>query len=157
VNRSQGTGDIHPDTQTDTGYLKPPQQGAKRTSFHDDIDYGAAKVTNSDDLKGVQRASDLLGLAEFDLFREAYRAWHKDIPSDELLEQHFVPYMFSGEAPVWVRSFVRTTLDRVEKGLHLPDFDDRGLAHLLIDTVAYASAALPLPLLARREKAFLWA
>lgn len=113
--------------------------------------YGAGIVTNSDDLKGVQRASNLLGLAEFELFREAYRAWHKDTPSDELLEQHFVPYMFSGEAPVWVRSFVRTTLHSVEKGLHLPDLDDRGLAHLLIDTLTYASAALPLQVLARRR------
>ena len=60
-----------------------------------------------DDAWRVEVAAHRLGISEFELFETAYRDWHPHEPSIRELEKHFVKYLFTGIAPVWVRGFVR--------------------------------------------------
>lgn len=64
-----------------------------------------------DEAANVMLAAELLELTEFELFRAAYQAWHRESASEAHIERQFVPYMFEGKVPFWVRQFTRTTLD----------------------------------------------
>ena len=67
-------------------------------------------ATNWDDTLGVVMSAETLGVSEFEVFRCAYESWYDHSASDAFIEDYFVPYMFHGEVPFWVRSFIRHAL-----------------------------------------------
>ena len=71
-----------------------------------------AATTPQPDVRDVLWTARLLDITEFEVFRVAYRCWYNKSPGDRFLEYQFVPYMFNGIAPFWVRAFTRRTLDK---------------------------------------------
>lgn len=79
------------------------------------------------DVWSVLQAAALLDITEFDLFHLAYRRWHGERASDDVIEPHFVAYMFNKVVPLWVRHFsrlverlhMRGELDAAELGVTL--------------------------------------
>lgn len=63
------------------------------------------------EMPDVTRAARLLDISEFELFGAAYRSWYGESAGERYLESHFVPYMFEGTVPFWVRHFTRETLE----------------------------------------------
>ncbi len=61
----------------------------------------------SDDVADVLEAAALLQVTEFELFRIAWGKWHGGGIGDAQLERHYLPYMFKGQVPVWVRQLTR--------------------------------------------------
>ncbi len=59
------------------------------------------------DIRTVMEAAALLDITEWDLFHLAYRRWHGERAEDDLMEPHFVAYMFDKVVPIWVRHFSR--------------------------------------------------
>ena len=70
-----------------------------------------AVTTPQPDVRDVLWTARLLEITEFEVFRVAYRCWYNKSPGDRFLEHQFVPYIFNGIAPFWVRAFTRRTLD----------------------------------------------
>lgn len=46
-------------------------------------------------------------VSEFQLFEDAYRCWHGSTQAGSAAEQAFSRYLATGQAPVWVRHYVR--------------------------------------------------
>ena len=68
----------------------------------------------SDDVYQVGFAARLLGMSDFQLFENAYHAWHGKKPSEELLEHFFNRFLLESVVPFWVRNYVRTFLNDPE-------------------------------------------
>jgi hypothetical protein len=66
------------------------------------------------DVADVLEAAALLEVTEFEFFRIAYRRWFgADIP-DADLEPLYLPYMFHGRVPPWVRQLSRQVMAEAE-------------------------------------------
>jgi len=97
----------------------------------------------SADVADVLEAAALLEVTEFELFRIAYRRWFGAEIGDDGLERHYLPYMFKGRVPVWVRHVAREVIDEAERevldplayGVHprplTMDMYNRGLRYFL--------------------------
>ncbi len=82
----------------------------------------ANKIWNSSDLVRASNGytpeidlltvSELLGICQFDLFRQAYTAWFQDTPNDELVGQYFTAYVDEGAVPCWVRLYAQAMVQR---------------------------------------------
>lgn len=59
----------------------------------------------------LEQVADMMGLCEFDLFRQAYAASHDDAPNDEVVGQIFMDYVGDGVVPVWVSAFAKNVVD----------------------------------------------
>jgi hypothetical protein len=59
------------------------------------------------DVLAVANAAALLDITEFELFRLAHLDWFGRAVSDKTIEGYFIPYMFRGVVPFWVRNFTR--------------------------------------------------
>jgi hypothetical protein len=68
----------------------------------------------SDDVADVLEAAALLEVTEFELFRIAWGKWHGGGIGDAQLERHYLPYMFKGQVPVWVRQLARKIVAEAE-------------------------------------------
>jgi hypothetical protein len=68
----------------------------------------------SGDVADVLEAAALLQITEFELFRIAYRRWHGVTLDDDDLERHYLPYMFKGRVPLWVRKMAREVIGEAE-------------------------------------------
>ncbi len=68
----------------------------------------------------VLDAAALLDVREFDLFELAYDWWFGAHAEIKALEKAFVPYMFRGIVPLWVRQYAREVM--IEAGSARPDF-----------------------------------
>jgi hypothetical protein len=68
------------------------------------------------DVADVLEAAALLEVTEFELFRIAYRRWHGVTLADDRLERHYLPYMFKGRVPLWVRQTAREVIGAAEIG-----------------------------------------
>jgi hypothetical protein len=66
-------------------------------------------IVELNDTSDVIWTATVLGITEFEVFGAAYHAWFHEPADERLLESHFVPYMFEGVAPYWVRQFTRFT------------------------------------------------
>jgi hypothetical protein len=63
----------------------------------------------------VLEAAALLEVTEFELFRIACRRWFgADIDDGELERFIYLPYMFRGQVPPWMRQLVRTVIAEIE-------------------------------------------
>lgn len=103
------------------------------------------------DVADVLEAAALLEVTEFELFRIAYRRWFGTDIRDRELERFYLPYMFRGRVPPWVRQLTRAviaaaetdTLDPRSYGV-LPrpvsmDMYNRGLRYFLWLTVIFGT------------------
>lgn len=68
----------------------------------DELIHAAIGGSPNVDLEQVARN---LGICQFDLFRQAYSAWHQDGPNDERVGHYFMNYLHHGDMPHWVRLF----------------------------------------------------
>ena len=68
------------------------------------------------DVQAVLDAAWALRVAEFDLFRLAFRRWFGQAEEEKALERVFVGYMFHQRVPPWVRHFCRQVLDEAAAG-----------------------------------------
>ena len=66
------------------------------------------------DIDDVLAAAAALDIAEVQLFRNAYRKWFGSHIDENLLERHFVAYMFAGVVPHWARDYARQVLNSAE-------------------------------------------
>jgi hypothetical protein len=114
------------------------------------------------DCLDVLAASSVLSTGEFDVFRLAYASWYGRDADEELLERHFVRYMFRDQVPFWVRAFTRRVLSQerdgqldpsqfgIERPLEQGRDTSRGLLYLfgiglaLVTLLMLAEAAAPL-------------
>lgn len=69
------------------------------------------RTVTVDDAQAVLWTADILEKSEFEVFEEAYRAWHREAADTNRLERIFADYMFEEIVPFWVRQFTRETLD----------------------------------------------
>lgn len=58
----------------------------------------------------VMQIARLLGVEEFDVFRQAHCEWYGESASNEQLEPHFLRYIVLGRTPFWVRHYARRAL-----------------------------------------------
>jgi hypothetical protein len=103
------------------------------------------------DVADVLEAAALLEVTEFELFRIAYSRWHGAAIGDDKLERHYLPYMFHGQVPAWVRQLAREVIASAESGgldpgayglLPKPlsmDMYNRGLRYFLWITVIFGT------------------
>lgn len=70
----------------------------------------------TDDGRLVMDAAAALDIREFDLFLLAYRRRFDREPLADRIEDIFATYMFSQEAPVYVRQFAREALEKASAG-----------------------------------------
>ncbi len=68
----------------------------------------------STDVADVLEAAALLEVTEFELFGIAYRRWYGARIAERDLEQHYLPYMFHGQVPLWVRQLAREVVAKAE-------------------------------------------
>ncbi len=68
----------------------------------------------------VLDAAALLDVREFDLFELAYDWWFGARAEIKALEKAFVPYMYRGIVPLWVRQYAREVM--IEARSVQPDF-----------------------------------
>lgn len=73
-------------------------------------------MRSSPDVSAVVAASEALNVREFNLFRVAYAWWFGRNGSDKEVERPFMNYLFTEQAPLWVRQFAREVLDRKREG-----------------------------------------
>jgi hypothetical protein len=66
------------------------------------------------DVADVLEAAALLEVTEFEFFRIAYRRWFGADIRDEDLERLYLPYMFHGRVPPWVRQLSRQVIAEAE-------------------------------------------
>ena len=66
--------------------------------------------------------AETMRICEFDLFRQAYAAWHRCPPNDELVGTIFADYARDGVVPVWVSHYARSVLQtcKVVDTAHYP-------------------------------------
>lgn len=76
----------------------------------------ASWVRPSADVVAVVAAAEALNVREFKLFRVAYAWWFGRDGSDKDVERPFMRYLFTQQAPMWVRQFAREVLDREREG-----------------------------------------
>lgn len=57
-----------------------------------------------------------LDISEFRVFELAFAAWYGYAASPERIEADFVPYMFDGVVPHWVRQYTRKVLRLQREG-----------------------------------------
>ncbi len=67
----------------------------------------------------VVLSANLLDTSEFEIFRRAHNYWHERVVDDKALEQEFSRYLFSGQAPPWVRHYTRMLLRREQKPVQI--------------------------------------
>ena len=103
------------------------------------------------DVADVLEAAALLEVTEFELFRIAYCRWHGAAISDDRLERHYLPYMFNGKVPLWLRQMTREVIAQAEAGGVNPkdygvlpkplsmDMYNRGLRYCLWITVIFGT------------------
>lgn len=113
---------------------------AKRRLFFDE-------KKMSPDVADVLEAVALLEVTEFEFFRIAYRRWYGCAVGDHELEPLYLPYMFKGQVPIWVRQLAREVIAKAETGSLDPktygvlprqlsmDMYNRGLRYFLWITV----------------------
>lgn len=68
----------------------------------------------SADVADVLEAAALLEVTEFELFGIAYRRWYGTAIDDRELEPLYLPYMFHGRVPLWVRQLAREVIAKAE-------------------------------------------
>ena len=68
----------------------------------------------SSDVADVLEATALLEVTEFEFFRIAYRRWYGRAVDDDVLEKLYLPYMFHGRVPLWVRQLARDVIQKAE-------------------------------------------
>lgn len=101
----------------------------------------------SADVADVLEATALLEVTEFEFFRIAHRRWFGGEIGDDQLERLYLPYMFHGQVPIWVRQLAREVIaaadvERLDPRTYgvLPrplsmDMYNRGLRYFLWITV----------------------
>lgn len=70
----------------------------------------------SPDTQDMQNTLRLLDVSEFRLFELAYQEWFGRAASESELERAFVPYLFFGELPCWVRHYNRSIRSLAQEG-----------------------------------------
>jgi len=65
------------------------------------------KIPLSQDQLDMQLALQVLNITEFRLFELAYKAWFGEVARESELESSYVPYLFAGILPCWVRQYIR--------------------------------------------------
>ena len=70
------------------------------------------------DVWDVLRAASLLNIGEFRIFELAFKNWFGRQAREKTIERYFIPYMFRGRVPSWVRHFCREIID-LERMHHL--------------------------------------
>jgi len=68
------------------------------------------------DIRDVLDTAAALDVTEFRVFELAYTGWFGRSAHPDELERYFVPYMFDGIVPLWVRQFTRDVLRREGRG-----------------------------------------
>jgi hypothetical protein len=68
----------------------------------------------SADVADVLEAAALLEVTEFEFFRIAHRRWYGIRIEDKELERLYLPYMFHGRVPLWVRQLAREVIAKAE-------------------------------------------
>jgi hypothetical protein len=101
----------------------------------------------SADVADVLEATAQLEVTEFEFFRIAHRRWFGGAIGDDQLERLYLPYMFNGQVPIWVRQLSREVIaaadaERLDPRTYgvLPkplsmDMYNRGLRYFLWITV----------------------
>ncbi len=69
------------------------------------------------DVRQVVMAAEALNVHQFRLFRLAHRWWFGGEVTDKEVERPFMQFLFTEQAPPWVRQFVREVLRRKERGV----------------------------------------
>ena len=69
--------------------------------------FARKQAVQSKDQQDIQMTLQLLHISEFRLFELAYKEWFGDYASESELELAYIPYLFSGSVPCWVRQFTR--------------------------------------------------
>lgn len=92
--------------------IKPPREKGRRfeRSHHMDENLPA-------DIEDVLELSAILEVREYDLFGLAYHWWFGHPANHNVLERHFVRYMFDKIVPHWMRHYSRMLLDLRKQGL----------------------------------------
>ncbi len=85
-------------------------------------------LSPSEDASLVLDAAALLDVREFDFFSLAYDWWFGTRAEIKALERAFVPYMYRGIVPLWVRQYAREVM--IEARSVQPDFLRLGLAEV---------------------------
>lgn len=67
-------------------------------------------------VRHLVRTADLLGVAEVEVFRLAYRYWYDRMPDDKLLDELIGGYLTRREIPGWVGGFCERVLQRGDAG-----------------------------------------
>jgi hypothetical protein len=105
----------------------------------------------SADVADVLEAAALLEVTEFEFFRIAHRRWYGARIEDQELERLYLPYMFHGRVPVWVRQLAREVIAKAEADCLDPksfgvlpqplsmDMYNRGLRYFLWLTVIFGT------------------
>ncbi len=105
----------------------------------------------SADVADVLEAAALLEVTEFELFGIAYRRWYGTKVGEQDLERLYLPYMFHGRVPLWVRQLTREVIARAEADCLDPksfgvlpkplsmDMYNRGLRYFLWLTVIFGT------------------
>lgn len=75
---------------------------------------------NTDDRTLVTEAAAALDTAEIAVFRRAWLHWYGDWPDEDRIVASFIPYMFGGSAPVWVRDYARRVVSAQRHGHFVP-------------------------------------
>ena len=78
---------------------------------------GGAREPEEQDPEAVMDAAALLDVAEFDLFRLAYRRRFGRQPGEDMLEKVFADYMLRGHVPAWVTALCREVIEREKRGV----------------------------------------
>ena len=58
-------------------------------------------------MQDIQDVIQFLDINEFRLFELAYEDWFGVPAREHVLEQAFIPYLFAGDVPCWVRQYTR--------------------------------------------------
>ena len=64
------------------------------------------------DVQLVLKASSRLGISEFQIISDAWRAWYDENPNDKQLEPYFIDFLVCGTVPFWLRSYARFILGK---------------------------------------------
>ena len=59
------------------------------------------------DVQDVLMASNLLEIPEYEVFKLSYAYWYGSTPNEDEIETIYIPYMFEGKVPLFVRQFSR--------------------------------------------------
>ncbi len=91
----------------------PPERGPTMAIL---APIGGFNAHVSRDVRAVTAAASALQVPEFLLFKLAYARWFGREVSDAAMEPTFMKYLFTEEAPVWVRHFAREVLTLQDQG-----------------------------------------